>query len=258
MKLHHIISLYLASFLLLPLTANAQTAGTMTLTFTTTSTGGFSPKHLVAVWLENSSAAFVKTKLKQSSADNLDHLALWTSKSGENVVDAITGATLATHGTLVVNWNGTAVDGNLVPDGDYTVWVEMAWAQSLTTGKTFQSYTFTKGPATQHLTPAGNANLLDIKLDWVPSVSSSREVPMDNGVSVYPNPAHGLLYISLGRQETGTSIRIISLTGAVVYTDYIEESSPIVKTLDISKFTPGVYFIRVENSAARTFKVFLN
>jgi hypothetical protein len=258
MKLHQILSVFMVSFLLLPLTANAQTAGTMTLTFTTTSTGGFSPKHLVAVWVENSSTAFVKTKLKRSSDDNLDHLNLWTMKCGGNVVDAVTGATISAHGTLVVDWNGTAIDGTLVPDGDYTIWVEMAWAQSMTTGKTAQSYTFTKGPATQHLTPAGNANLLDIKLDWVPSVSSSGEVPMDNGVSVYPNPTHGLLHISLGRQETGTSIRIISLTGALVYTDYIQEAGPTVKTLDLTKFTPGVYFIRVENSATRTFKIFLN
>ncbi len=250
--------LLIFSVLLLPLRTGAQTAGTMTLTFTTNSTGGFSPKHLVAVWVENSSNAFVKTKLKRASNGNLDHLSLWTTNSGSNVVDAVTGATITAHGPLTVTWNGTAVSGALVPDGNYTVWVEMAWAQDYTTGKTHQTYTFLKGPDSVHLTPSGNSNLSGITLDWVPTASSTDETAVDQDIKVYPNPTTGLIYLALNAKSENTTVRVMNLTGALVYREFFPDPGPALRTINLSKFTPGIYFIRVENSESHNFKIVLN
>jgi hypothetical protein len=135
----------------------------------TTSSGGYSPKHLVAIWIENSTGTFIKTKVKYSSSSNYDHLGNWTGKSAQNTVDATTGATLNTHGTVTFTWNGTNVAGAQVADGIYKVWVEMAWASSLTTGKTTTSFSFTKGTSPDHQTPANLTNFANITLDWVPA-----------------------------------------------------------------------------------------
>jgi hypothetical protein len=174
-KISGILTLVLISISLLIIispTAFSQTTGTLTFSMVTTASGGYSPKHLVAIWIENSSGTFIKTKVKYASTSNYDHLGNWTGKSSQNTVDATTGATLTSHGTVSLNWNGTNVAGTQVPDGTYNIWVEMAWASSLTTGKTTTSFAFTKGTSAVHLTPASTTNFSSITIDWVPAGST--------------------------------------------------------------------------------------
>jgi len=52
----------------------SQTAGTLSFSVTTTSTGGYSPSNLLAIWIENNSTAFIKTKIRYAGPDDLDHL----------------------------------------------------------------------------------------------------------------------------------------------------------------------------------------
>jgi hypothetical protein len=222
----------------------SQTAGTFTLSLYTTSTGGYSPKHLVAIWIENGTPSFVKTKLLQSSSSNLDHLALWTSRTGSNLVDATSGATLLTHGNITVVWNGTDVNGNVVPDGNYTAWVEMAWASSLTTGKTYSLFSFTKGPATFHSNPTNTANFYSISLDWAPGTPTSVEkVQAPDEVLLFPNPAKDLLNIRFKKTHSSTLIRIYNEAGNQVYQESLIEFPGTEKTIDISKLPAGVYFV---------------
>ena len=157
------------SILVLPVFGMSQTSGTLIYSMNTTSTSGYSPKHLVAIWIENSSGTFIKTKMKYSSSSNYDHLATWTGKSAKNLVDAVSGATLTSHGKLTFTWDGTDVSGSQVADGTYYVWVEMAWASSLTTGKIVTSFPFTKGTSTDHRAPADMTNFTAITLDWTPA-----------------------------------------------------------------------------------------
>lgn len=146
--------------------STAQTAGTLTFSVTTTSTGNYSPKNVFALWLETASGSFVKTKMRYGVAREHD-LVLWLQKSGGNVVDATTGATLNSHGTRTISWNGTDINGNLVPDGDYKVWMEMAWYNTPPAGPN-NNVTFTKAGSTVHLTPTNTTNFLSQVLDWVP------------------------------------------------------------------------------------------
>lgn len=222
----------------------SQTDGQFTLSLYTTSTGGYSPKHLVAIWIESSSPAFVKTKLLQCSGSNLDHLGLWTSRTGSNLVDATSGATLQTHGNITVNWNGTAVNGTLVPDGTYNVWVEMAWASSLTTGKTYSIFTFTKGPNTFHSSPANLTNFYNINLDWVPGTATGIEqVRLNSEVSIYPNPSGGLLNMKFRNEHSDVDIRILNESGNQVWMKSLKGLSGLDHTVDITMLPAGVYFV---------------
>ena len=236
--------LTLTGFLALSPELLSQTSGTFSFTVTTTSTGGFSPEHLLAIWIENGSASFIKTKIKYSSNSNLDHLATWTTKSGGNVVDAVTGSTLTSHGTVTFLWNGTNVSGTLVPDGGYNVWLEMAWGSSLTTGKTVNSYQFTKGPDIFTSNPANTANFLSMGLTWTPSGTTGVDDAMEGeDVRVFPNPTTGLLKIDFKRSFSGCLVNIVSETGAQVYTERFSETVSGVKTFDLSSLAPGPYYV---------------
>jgi hypothetical protein len=226
---------------------SAQTTGTFTFRLTTTSTGGFSPENLIAIWIENSSAAFVKTKLIQSSNDNLDHLGNWTSRTGSNRVDATSGATLPSHGTRTVIWNGTNVAGNVVPDGVYTVWVEMAWASSLTTGKTTAMFNFTKGASTFHSAPANLTNFTGITLDWVPGTPTAFEnIVETSNVAVFPNPTSGLLTLKFRNDHPASRLRIYNESGLLVYDESLKGLTGTDKEIDISSLPAGVYFVNVD------------
>jgi flagellar hook assembly protein FlgD len=212
---------------------------------TTTSTGGYSPGHLLAIWIENSTASFIKSKIRYSSPDNLDHMQTWVNKSNQNVVDAITGPTLTNHGTITFLWNGTDVAGNAVPDGLYSIWLEMAWASSFTTGKTVNSYPFTKGSTTFHSSPANTANFLSMAIDWTPASTPVEGVLENKDIIVYPNPSSGLININFKNPYGECVVEVMNGNGNVVYVEKISDVSAGIKTFDLSSLSDGIYFCRL-------------
>ena len=223
----------------------SQTPGTLTFTMTTTSTGGYSPRHLLAIWIENNAGNFIKTKVKYSSTSNYDHLAIWDGKSNRSLVDATSGSTRNTHGVITIMWNGTNTAGTVVADGSYRVWVEMAWGDNLTTGKTSTSYLFTKGSSTVNLTPSGSTNFSGISLNWVPLNTAIKE-NIQSEVNVYPNPTDSRINIALSSSKINRKVEIINLAGIKIYEENVSPNEKI-KTIDLSKYPDGVYFVNVES-----------
>lgn len=96
----------------------------LTVDFTTvTFKGQYAPKNVGAVWITNEQDVFVKT-LERWAVKRSKYLVKWKATSGANVVDAVTGATRSQHGPHSLSWDGTDVNGNLVPDGTYRVYIE--------------------------------------------------------------------------------------------------------------------------------------
>jgi len=225
-------------------TIDAQTSGTFTLSLNTTSTGGYSPEHLLAIWIENSTPAFVKTRLRRSQNGDLVHLGLWTSRTNSNIVDAITGASLATHGNVTVTWNGTNVTGTVVPDGAYSVWVEMAWGDNLTTGKTYSIFPFTKGTSAFQSNPSNLTNFTNISLTWTPgSPTGVENVTANSEVSVYPNPSSGLLNVKFRNGHKVVLVNVFNEAGVSMLREKFYDLSAGEKTIDISGFPSGAYLV---------------
>jgi len=168
-----------------------QTDGVLTCTFTQTVSGA--TKNVIAVWIEDNSGNFVRTRAKYTN-EEVEHLPTWRAKSSQNVVDAITGATLTgssnptAFGSKTITWNGkTGAIGSFttVNDGDYKVWVETAWANGTPSNQhgDIQSFVFTKGTSTDHrVVASAGSYFTNITLDWVPAAVTTFEVTS----SVYP------------------------------------------------------------------------
>lgn len=93
-------------------------------TFTTVSFNGeYAPDNVGAVWVEDAAGAFVKT-LEVWGTKRLEYVEMWKTETGGNTVDAITGATRSSHGQHQLGWDLTGVDGAVVPDGLYHVYIE--------------------------------------------------------------------------------------------------------------------------------------
>jgi hypothetical protein len=157
-----------------------------------------------------------------------------TTGSVYNVTDAITGATQSTHGTRTCSWNGKDFNGNLVADGNYNLRMELTDKNA--TGNT-ASFTFTKGPANQTLSPANVPSFSSISIKWTSGVTGIiPEVTESNTIVVYPNPGTGVFTV-LGRNIE--SIKISDLSGKTI----MKSKSPVI---DLSSQPKGIYLFTVK------------
>ncbi len=123
-----IVALLLATAVLtgLTMTARAQTDGTATFTVSTVNyNGSYDPKHVAAVWVVNSSGAFVKT-LCRHAGTRVGYLYKHNAdRAGYAGIDGTTSATISTQPqTHTETWNCRGTDGLVVPDGTYYIRVE--------------------------------------------------------------------------------------------------------------------------------------
>lgn len=120
------------------------------------------------------------------------------------------------------------VNGNLVPDGDYTVYVEFTEAH---VQGPLRGIAFTKGVELVSLTPVEDANFKDLALSFEPviivtaetgsitsrhqeSVTVSAPVGIDDlhqtVPRVYPNPTSGMVVITLEQVAGSSTIKIFN------------------------------------------------
>lgn len=222
---------------------NAQTSGTLSVSVTTSSTGGnYSPKNIVAVWVETESGDFVKTLLAYA-ATRKTHLNTWeasTTAAGSiyNTTDAITGATKTSHGTRTCTWDGTNISGTVVPDGNYKVWMELTDKNS--TGN-YSSFSFTKGSSSEQLTPSNVPSFSSISLEWIPTTTQITEIQSDD-FTIFPNPTSGAFTV---KGDHILSIEIRNVLGDVV-------QKTIGNTADIGHHPAGLYILSIETQGGKT------
>ncbi len=246
------LSLVVFLGLLLPNISYAQTAGTLSFSYTPVAhTGNWGSKHVLAVWIQDSSDSFIRTKFRYWGNGTNDHLPNWKANSNQNVTDAITGATLTSYSTKSFTWDGTDLSGALVPDGDYKVTVEECWSHG--SSKVTKSFTFTKNGSESHLAPADDENFTDVALGWVPSTTGIESIEDSDAFSVFPNPAHDKIYIDFHANAQSCSIYIVNTLGQEVYREKENKPHAGIKSIDISNFKNGIYFVKVEmNSRMQT------
>jgi hypothetical protein len=243
----------------------AQTAGTLSFTFTQpTPTSPSGTKNVEAVWIENSAGNFVKTRVRYVGNGTSDHLPTWTSKSGKNTVDATTGATLTSStnptafGTKTIVWDGKDVNGTLVADGTYTVWIESSWQTSLAsnTHNTIVNFSFTKGATAEHLTPADAGYFKTVSVDWTPGTTAVSEINNNATIVIYPNPTQRYFTVDLSGIQGEYKLMIYSVSGQKVY-ESSEKVATSSKTIDMASYESGLYIVKIfSGNQSRSYKVF--
>lgn len=148
-----------------------HTQGILTFTIQTSTYGGdYSPKHVLSIWIEDANG-FVKTN-KLRGDRRKKYLYTWNSKSAGNIVDAVTGSTLSSHQSHTVTWDGSDINRNIVPDGDYKIRVE--FAEEHAQGPLY-SLTFNKGKDIMELSPSDEGKFKNISLLWEPAIIAAPE-----------------------------------------------------------------------------------
>jgi hypothetical protein len=262
---------------------NAQTAGTMSFTFTTPkhTTGNYvsDGRYHLAVWIEScatcgagttvGTSTFVRTKIRYAQAE-VDHLPTWAGKCGCasttnalgaacNITNATTGATQTTFNARTITWDGTnALGTTLLADGNYRVCIQETWGHGSATATRY--FPFTKGTTTFTNTTdvASDTNFTGISLTWTPQVAANSDFSKGPEVVVYPNPSKGIFNLELKSQVN--NITVVNALGAIIYEENIDKSSTeTTKSIDLSTYTNGVYFINVsDDNGSSNYKVILD
>jgi len=170
---------------LFSINAYSQTPGVVNFNYKTKAkSGNYSPKHVLATWIETESGVFVKT-LKVGANKRKEYLYTWISKSAKNTTDAITGSTLSSHTSHSLSWNLTAVDGSLVPDGNYKIVTEFTSAHQ----GPLLNVSFSKTGSAVNLTPDNETYFESISLSFVPESNTGVESNLESlALNIFPNP----------------------------------------------------------------------
>jgi uncharacterized protein (TIGR03382 family) len=131
----------------------------------------YSPSNVVAVWVQGPGGAFIKT-VGQWVAVRQPNLVAWRAAVGAvNEVDVVSNASRISHAQpLTVLWNLRDRQGNVVPDGTYTIRLELAEANSTTAAQNNQgTFTFIKGPAPQTQNNLANGNFTNVSIAFDPN-----------------------------------------------------------------------------------------
>ncbi len=241
----------LVSLSLLSLIVNSQTLGNIKFIFTTTSPGGvYAPRHVLAVWVEDSSGNFVRT-IKLRANTQKKHLYTWIAKSNYNVTDAITGATINSHETHTLFWDTKDNTGNIVADGDYTFFIEFT---SNNAQGTVASVSFTKDSTEQNLSPPNQSNVKNISIAYKLGVSvpEIKNLKQETKIQTLPNPFSDKIHISYKfKKSEKYSLKITDIKGKL-----LKESKGFGQQINYywdgtnqsgSSLPKGVYFISIES-----------
>ncbi len=254
----------------------AQTSGTLTCSFTEVAKPAAScysgnAQHVLAAWIQTSAGGFVKTKLAYAACCatcccTYDHLPTWSLNAGgltgdcqnASVIDAATGATRSSWTSYSFNWDGkmgATSTGTLQPDGVYQVAIQSTWNHG--TGTAMTTYTFTKGSTAYTRTVTADPNFGTVTLNWQPALPAGiNEATFSPVISVYPNPTEGVFNVDF---KNATSIKVINTLGSVIYEEKVEQLTEGTKSIDLSNFTNGIYFINVSNGTnSSNHKITLN
>lgn len=122
--------------------------------------GRYAPRNIGAIWIEDEQGTYVKTLARWAAARAM-YLRAHQAKSGGDLTDAVTSATLATHQVHEVGWNLTDRRGAPVPKGNYRLALELT-DRDASGPLLYVPFTYDDAPLV--LTPPGTAQFRDIEL----------------------------------------------------------------------------------------------
>ncbi|MBG8554329.1 MULTISPECIES: T9SS type A sorting domain-containing protein [Hymenobacter] len=78
----------------------------------------------------------------------------------------------------------------------------------------------------------------------------------EKNLLVYPNPSTGIVQVSvLGFKGRKLELRVLNIIGTVVYRETVTElNDRFTRTLDLSKFASGLYYVKLDSDNTSTMR----
>ena len=219
--------------------------------FTTSSISGarYSPSHVIAVWVKDSTGQYVRTLMIYGSKTK-KALYKWNSSSKGDMTDAVTGSTLTSFREYTLSWDMKNYKGETVPHGTYTLCIEMT---SEDKQGPYAELSVQKGSQEYTLTPADMTNFKNISVSFHPQTAALNNI-FDPGsyLVLYPNPASTYLKLKIRTdQDSEAEISIFSASNQLCYqtkSELIAGYNPIYLSIEDMDLVPGIYLVLVKTN----------
>ncbi len=145
-------------------------AGSLTISANTAQTPNavYAPANVLAVWVEDAQGNFVKT-VYRASATYTNRLVAWSATAPVGDVDGLSGASRTAMAPLAATWNMTNRAGTEVPDGTYTIRMELSDSNANTPDQNNQGeFEIIKGPTPQSQTALTSGGFTNVSLNYTP------------------------------------------------------------------------------------------
>lgn len=159
--------------------SNAEARGAVSVTFTSSQapSANYAPNNVLAVWIEGPGGTFIKTIDRQALV-RVQYLTAWRAKAGTNDMDAVTGATRVGYAPLTVTWNLQDKNGIVVPDGTYTIRMELAQSNGGTNNN--GTFTFNKNGTASNQTGLANGGFTNVTINYNPTAPACNDGILDS------------------------------------------------------------------------------
>jgi uncharacterized protein (TIGR03382 family) len=177
-----VIGLLVAAWILGGATPQVEARGSLKVTFTTSPapTKQFAPNIAVVGWVQTQAGTFVKTvgqwvEIRQAA------LVAWRQIAGTTDIDAVSGASQNPDTkTLSLVWNLRDRQGNVVPDGTYTIRLELAESNATTVADNNEgTFTFVKGATPQTQTNLTSGGFTNVTIEFDPNAVTCNDGTVD-------------------------------------------------------------------------------
>ncbi|GGG27463.1 T9SS type A sorting domain-containing protein [Hymenobacter glacieicola] len=81
---------------------------------------------------------------------------------------------------------------------------------------------------------------------------AARPVSEEKALLVYPNPSTGIVHVAInGFEGRKVELRVLNVIGTLMYREVLSElNDRETRTLDLTKFANGLYYVRLESENA--------
>ena len=183
------------------------------------------PKNIFAVWITDSTSGKVVKSIVHYGARHSYELFKYHASLGNYAPDAWTGATLLTHNTYNLTWDGTDMYGTLMDDATYQLKFDLNDHTTLPAAGSDFSINWKKGSNEFTITPPDDSSFKSIRLQWITAVT---------GVTVSPAT------MNLVVAGTGTVTPTIAPADAIDQSVTWVSSDPTVATVSAAGVVTAV------------------
>lgn len=221
--------------------------------------GEYSPRHILAVWVEDANGDFVNT-LMVYAEERKSKLGKWNAASGGYKADAVTGATLSNNDQYhSVEWDLKNFAGTLVQNGTYTLCMEIT---SDDFAGPYREIEFVLDGNDFTLHPEAGSNYSNISILFENEATYTQPIDYnDKYLNIYPNPVRDKLKVMLlAERKSPATFKLLNVEGKVVDVFKVEVNEGVnelrVDEL-VRNISPGIYSLSVETDHYKVAKKIL-
>jgi PKD repeat protein len=156
-------------------------------------------------------------------------------------VNNLPEVTLSSFGTICSEVTSFELFGGLPEGGNYSgmgISDNILYPFNLGTGTHLITYTYIDNNG------CSNQASESISIDVCTGIAEQEQ----SKIEIYPNPNNGIFYLKISNLNESVSIRILNISGQVIYTDQISVNKEYLNTFDISRFSAGSYIVNISYS----------